>query len=381
MKKLIYWTLAIIIICSCSEDIKGPTSSEGTPPGKVVLNNVENSAGKSIIDFTSPQDEDLLYVKATYVVKGVTKQVQVSKFESKITVEGFPSAGEYDVELIAVDLSGNSSETTAVKVNPTEPEFLLVAKTITMIPTFGGIIMRWENLNNAPLEFLIYSTGDDGLEYIESHFSGVTNGEFGLRGFDNTEKDFGVIVRDRWNNESELVRNTLTPLKEARLDKALFEKIILDDDNDMDAWEGLYEYAYDDNITTFNHTWAGSGWPQKFTIDLGVTKKLSRFILTQRQSFPYSHGNPRLFEIWGTNETPAQDGSMDNWVKLKDCVASKPSLEGGTADEDQQHLIDGDEYNFALDVPAVKYVRLIVNETWGQTGFIHVGELTFFGQE
>jgi hypothetical protein len=55
-------------------------------------------------------------------------------------------------------------------------------------------------------------------------------------------------------------------------------------------------------------------------------------------------------------------------------------LEGGTAAEDQEHFEKGDEYSFTLEDPEVRYIRLVVNETWGLTGFSHFAEITFYGQ-
>jgi len=173
----------------------------------------------------------------------------------------------------------------------------------------------------------------------------------------------------------------LTPMLEKKLDKRKFQKIVLSNDHDMAAWEGKYEFAYDENPATFNHTWAGSGWPQMWTLDLGVVARLSRVNVLQRQNFYYSHGNPRLLEIWGMKETPDQDGSFTRWTKLRDCVAIRPSLLGGTAAEDQEHFAKGDEFSFTLDDPAVRYIRFVVNETWGKTGFIHFAEVSFWGQE
>jgi hypothetical protein len=332
----------------------------------------------------------LLYVKAEYTLSdGRQVETKSSAYMNALRVEGFGNTGEKTVTLYAVDRSENISAPVTVTVNPELADVHAVKATIEMIPDFGGVLYRWKNENNAALAFLILAADSTGnLAEVETVYSGVTNGNFTVRGFDPVETEFAVVVRDRWDNFSDTAKIVTTPLFEEILDKSKFSKVQLDNDPESgwNAWEGKYEYAFDDNINNFNHTYAGSdGWPQIMTVDLGVVARLSRVIVVQRQGFPYGHGNPRLMDIWGIKETPDQDGSFDKWYPIRvapenGCVARRPSLEGGTADEDQEHLVNGDEYSFTLDDPEVRYIRFVVNETWGLTGFSHFGEVTFYGQ-
>ena len=261
-----------------------------------------------------------------------------------------------------------------------------VSATIEMIPDFGGVLYRWTNENNSPLAFLVYATDTLGkLSHIETVYSGITDGKYNVRGYEPEEKEFAILVRDRWDNFSDTAKVTVTPMFEQELDKTKFNKVILDTDQSWDAWGAKYERTFDGNINNFNHTYAGTGWPQYLTVDLGVVARLSRVVVHQRLKFKYRHGNPRLMDIWGIKETPEQDGRYDGWHPLRvapenGCVALKPSQEGGTAEEDAQHVLNGDEYTFSLDDPPVRYIRFVVNETWGNTGFSHMGEITFFGQ-
>jgi len=386
MKKILFLIAiagALAFMTGCEEDIKGPLFTDDGIPGPVTSPEVENLPGAAIITYTLPSDEDVLYVKAEYTLdNGKQVVTKSSSFLGYIRVEGFGSAKEHTVKLSAVDHAENVSSPVQVTISPLTPDVLSVRESIEMIPDFGGVQFRWQNPNNAALAYIILSEDSTGtLVPIETVYSGVTEGQYTIRGFEPEERDFAMILRDRWDNFSDTAKITVTPLYEEQLDKSKFNKIVLDGDNDMNAWEGRYEFAFDNLPGTFNHTWAGEGWPQLFTVDLGVVAKLSRVIILQRQGdFLYRHGNPRLLEIWGMKETPNPDGSFDNWIKLKDAVARRPTLEGGTAAEDQEHAASGDEYSFSLDDPEVRYIRIVVNETWGLTGFIHMAEVTFYGQ-
>jgi len=390
MKKLIFlFTIAaaLIFINGCQEDIKEPLFNDPNPPGPVASPSVVNLPGAAIISYTLPRDEDLLYVKAEYTLSdGTLMETKSSNYINSVRVEGFGDTAEKTVTLYAVDRSENVSTPVTVKVNPELPDVHAVKLTIEMVPDFGGVLYRWTNENNAALAFIILASDSTGkMQEVETVYTAVTDGQYTVRGFAPEEKQFGIIVRDRWDNYSDTAKVTVTPLFEEKLDKTKFNKITLDNDHDWDAWEGRYEYAFDDNKATFNHTWAGTGWPQIMTVDLGVVARLSRVNVVQRQTFFYAHGNPRLMDIWGMKEEPSQDGSFDNWIPLRvapanGCVARRPTLEGGTAAEDQEHFLNGDEYSFTLDDPEVRYIRFVINETWGLTGFSHFGEITFYGQ-
>ena len=393
MKKYIY-LIAIIgivtLLSGCEEDTHKPIFPDSDPPGPVTNPQVENLPGAAVISYSLPSDEDLLYVKAEYTLSDGRKVVSKSSgYLHMIQVEGFGDTDEKTVTLYAVDRSENVSSPVTVKVNPELPDVHSVKSTIQMVGDFGGVRFRWDNENNASLAFFFMAEDSTGtLSLLDVIYSGVTEGEYTIRGFEPEEREFAVVVRDRWDNYSDTSKITVTPLFEEKLDKENWVLVQLDNDvpSGWNAWEGRAEYAWDDDINTFKHTYAGSdGWPQRLTNDLGANVKLSRVIVHQRQTFAYRHGNPRLMDIWGIKEEPAQDGSLDNWFPLRvapdnGCVARQPSLEGGTAAEDEEHLLNGDEYSFTLDDPEVRYVRFVIHETWGLTGFSHFGEITFYGQ-
>ncbi len=390
MKKLIFLIAiagAFAFLNGCEETVKEPLFKDSVAPGPISTPEVTKLPGAAIISYSLPQDEDLLYVKAEYTLaNGNIVETKSSNFINSVQVEGFGDTGEKTVTLYAVDRSENISSPVTVKVNPELPPVHAVKATIEMIPDFGGVLYRWKNENNASLSFIIMATDSTGeLSEVETVYSAITDGEYTVRGFAPEEKEFAIVVRDRWDNYSEISKILVTPLFEEKLDKSKFNQITLDNDHDWAAWEGRFVSAIDNDPNTFNHTWAGTGWPQNWTIDLGVVARLSRVNILQRQTFFYAHGNPRLLDIWGIKEEPAQDGSLDAWYPLRvapenGCVARRPTLEGGTAAEDQEHFEAGDEYSFTLDDPEVRYIRFVINETWGLTGFSHFAEVTFYGQ-
>jgi hypothetical protein len=391
MKKLIYLfvvTALLIVINGCTEDKKAPLFQDSDPPGPVSSPEASSIPGGAIISYTLPDDEDLLYVRAEYTLtNGKKMEAKSSNYLNSLVVQGFGDVSEKTVTLYAVDRSENESTPIQVKITPDIPDVHAVKATTEMLADFGGVSYRWTNENNAALAIMLLAEDSTGvLSVVETLYSSVTNGDYTIRGFDPEEQEFAIIMRDRWDNYSDTSKALLTPMYEEELDKEKFLKVVLANDQSWDAWEGRYEHAFDDDINTFNHTYAGTGWPQYLTVDLGVEARLSRVVIHQRQTFPYRHGNPRLMDIWGILESPEADGSLDKWYPLRvapdnGCVARRPSTEGGTTAEDQEHMARGDEYSFSIDDPAIRYLRFVVNETWGLTGFSHFGEITVYGQE
>lgn len=182
---------------------------------------------------------------------------------------------------------------------------------------------------------------------------------------------------------------------EAQCDKSLFRKMALPTDsyechswnevtkgNDMTRlWDGITDAdpCFQTKTTTV--------MPQWFTFDMGENYKLSRFVMVSRYH-PGKYGNtfkaghPKHFELWGSTN-PNPDGSFDDsWVLLSDYESVKPSG-GGINDaltaEDQEAAKNGENFIIPDNAPAVRYIRFKTNDTWGNTRYMHLHELTFFG--
>ncbi|MFZ4261537.1 DUF4998 domain-containing protein [Sphingobacterium sp. HJSM2_6] len=95
--------------------------------------------------------------------------------------------------------------------------------------------------------------------------------------------------------------------------------------------------------------------PAQVTIDLGTPDYgLYSFRLWQRTDWgsSYSHGNPKNFTLWGSNE-PSSDGSYVGWTKLGDFTSNS------------HVLADGELFIIPPGAPASKYLRIQVASTWG----------------
>ncbi|TKG94995.1 DUF4959 domain-containing protein [Puteibacter caeruleilacunae] len=383
--RYLYFTiiLAIVFCVACDDEPIGQTPSDATAPGAVSNVSVENISGGAKLTYEVSKDKDLLYVKAVYsIAPGKDMEVKSSYYTNNLLVEGFGDTNAHQVKLYAVDRSGNESEAVTVEVNPLKPNMKMVQETITMADDFGGVNIKWENSNKAELAIVIMSKDSIGEWFdVETLYTGMEEGSYSVRGFNTDPRTFGVVVRDRWENLSDTVQGEFNPLLEIELDKANFGTYVLPTDKSSDyGWpiEGLW----DGKLTRGYHTAVGSGMPQQVTIDLGAEVKLSRYKIWQRQdNWIWTHGNPRRWEIWGSVH-PAADGSYDGWVKMLDCENVKPSglPAGENSNEDVALAKRGDEFVFDLNSEPVRYIRLRTLETWSGGDFMHVAEMSFWGQ-
>ena len=394
MKNTLIWTvlfISLLMLNACVEDPVGLIKEDNVPPGPVVIQSIVPVAGGFEVDYLLPDDKDLLYVKAEYMIGGVKKsEVKASMYQNNLTIVGFGSTESKTVRLYAVDRSENISEPVEFTDSPLVAPVNSIQQTIQIEADFGGVKFSWQNPTEAPVSIMLYAEDTTGvIKNVHIIYTSVDSGQYSLRGYDPIPAHFHAIVRDRWDNLSftkypETPDSTITPFYEARLDKTKFKKVILTNDTDWNAWEGKFESAYDDDFQSFVHSQGDHEMPQIQTIDLGVKVRLSRIVVHQRGlesiTFAYTHGNPLKYNIYGAMDLGDNSGNLDDWTKMMECTSNKPSdlPNGQNTDEDMIHFFQGDEYSFQ-DPIEIRYFRFAVLSTWDGAGFINYSELTFWG--
>jgi hypothetical protein len=399
MKKVIYILFVFLtaaLVYSCSEEQVGQTPTDSVAPGPVRNPVAVSLPGGVALTYDLPDDPDLLYVKAVYTINGKEKNTSATLFDKSLEIRGFGTTDPQIIKLYAVDRSENMSEPCSIEIVPDTPPIIPISESMILTETFGGVYLKWKNETQASVSIHILVQSEDG-DWVEVDvaYSNLVDGNYSVRGMEAEERVFSVYVQDRWDNVSQSKTATLTPLFEEKLDKTLWVRKILPGDNSSDSSDfGRWDHINND-IWETDDIWetnpANKMDPILFTIDLGVTAKLSRYVLYQRINYAYRHFNPKYWTVWGTNELPTETnyqywtstsgGWKNDWVLLADCEAYKPSgMDNSTiTPEDWDFAAQGHQFDMA-EAPPVRYVRFHVTETWAGGLDFHISELTFYGK-
>lgn len=247
-------------------------------------------------------------------------------------------------------------------------------------PEGGSMIFTWGTANQGGIgTILIYS---DSLGNKQQIIVPPTEMQTELSGYKPNSK---LLYKTLYLPDSTAI-DTLSidyssvelPVFERQLDKAGFSVYPLPTDIQDGGYGWHLKYLWDGNYGTPG--WATSvGMPQWYTIDLGVTAKLSRFKTWQAPDRLYKLQSVKKFEVWGSND-PNPDGSWNSWTKLMSCESIKPSglPVGENTDGDVAYAKAGEEFIFPDTISAVRYIRIKVLETWGDENWSTMSELTFW---
>ena len=394
----VFWFVGFV---SCTEeDERGPLTTDNTIPGVVSEVVVTNLPGGAKIEYKVPDDEDVLMVEANYLRNGERVTARSSIFKNFVMIEGLRQVASQKVSLVTLDRSDNRSQPVEVTISPEKAPIDKLFESFELAPDFGGVRLRYDNEDEIRAELLLYASNEAGDPvYLQSAFISNSNrSHHSFRGFPPETVTFGISAIDRWYNATVILEKEVLPWEEVLLDLEHFDDVYLTGD-EPSAWGWIMENLWNGTIGGVGfHT--GQGNPgtvvppytegyHMFTIDLGVTAQLSRFKFWQRQEswiFIFSHVNPRYFEVWGIDEIPADNGaSMENngWTRLiENGEVIKPSGGeiGNNSADDEAQAASGEEFEFTIDAPPVRYIRFVNLENWTGGKAMHFTEINFWGQ-
>lgn len=391
MKWFIFSSIfCLTLLVSCEMEERGQYPIDDNSPGQVRNVQVENFPGGATIQYSIPEDEDLLYVKAIYErMNGEIVEQKASAYANSLEIEGIGKSREIKVQLISGDRSQNESEPVEVIARPLDAPIFNILDSIKITSDFGGIRLSWQNDTEADIVITV-STIDELGEWadVESFYTKVAAGSGAVRGFESQERLFGVTVRDRWGNVTDTLKDSYTPLYEEKIDPdAGFRRWNppgIDYSHYADAYS--IEKLWDNNPSTF-YLVRAPGIPYSLTFDMGQTVKFSRIKQYQRLHTPtyaYTGQNVESFELWGADSDQGlNDDLSSGWVKLGEFNVDKPSglPLGELTDEDISVAQSGHDFNIDPNAPAVRYIRYVITKNWSSSNINAIAELQFWGSK
>ena len=392
MKKLIYLFASCLVItfcfgCSKEEKIGLVADPNAPAPVKISDVKVEPTPGGAVLTYKVPSDPNLSYIKAVYEIQpGVFREAKSSIFTDTLSLVGYGDTLSHEVKIYSVGKNQKESEPFSLQFKPKTPQILESFKSLSLVETFGGVRVAFENASQANLTVMVLmdSTGMGTWAPVNTFYTSSQLAKFSARGLKPVTKKFATFLKDRWNNKSDTLEVELTPIQEELIPKNLFKEVKLPTDtytfvesyNMAKVWDNKFVY----NI--FATPGTGTSIPQWFTIDLGQKALISRMKEYQYHESPYTGASVKSFEIWGSNN-PDTDGGWNNWKLLGTFNSFKPSGKPygqNTADDVNYAINNGEDFEFTDPDTPVRYIRFKTTATWGGTMQVVITEVTFWGQ-
>ena len=413
LSKYLYGVCVIVLLWACnkSDNYIGVTSTDKTKPGVVTNIKVTNFSGGAFITYSLPDSKNLLYVQANYAINDkVTRQTKSSYYSDTIRVEGFAQSKDYTVALYAVSRAEVRSDSVVVTVHPDTPAYLMAYHALTMQSDFGGVNIKSVNKSLAAIGIvaLLPDSVNGGYAIQDQHYTSDDSISYSLRGYSNTPHKFGLYVTDQWGNVSDTLVQSITPLFETMLDPSGYSPYVLSTDvanyqNGLFNLSNLFdwnfgEYCYNTQqpiLPTSAKPWI---WPAWMTFDMGMTAKLSRFMVWDRvggnNEFVWTSGAPQSWIMWGRPDVP-QDELMPSdttqlpalgqatpggWINLGIFHAPPRPSHSPLTNADYQVWLSGFSFDFSLDLPKVRYIRFECLQTMGGTNnYFNMNEMEMYG--
>lgn len=414
---IVAFIFLMIVSCDNKADLNDPIGKSKDKPLPVTVKQIQNISGGALIEYELPKDDNINYIEAVYEINGKETKTKASFFTSTLTLEGFTDAVDYPVSIYSVSFSEIKSDPVVITVSPTQPPFKAVAENLEVNPIFGGVKAIYNNPTKAYLQIAFFGKNElDKWQEYETLYTNQESGTFYVRNLEAVEQTFAIVCRDRWQNVSDTLSITATPLYEELANISMIKSYPLPTDLTYEyplagvpvyhtgapgagevtiLWDGYATapfpssgaYFFFQNIST-NIPYAGL--PSSLSIDLGREYTLSRIVFWPRQSRAtiaytqlYDFTHPKTFQLWGSNN-PSADGAYDTWTLIGEYESVRPS--GNTApgnanstDLDRQTAHTGESFDIPEGTPPYRYLRYKVFSTWGSQNYWSCSELQFYG--
>lgn len=415
MKNIIIVILAafgmfLFAACSKAGMEKETVSKDMTQPGPVSNVKVDNLNGAAIITYRLPgKMSNILYVQADYIINdktGAKRQGKSSYYSDTLIVEGFAESKDYDVELKVVSRAGVASTPVVVKVRPEKPPYKLVRETLGLEADFAGVAATAVNTLKKNMGIVIIYDDPGYGRYVirDQNFSNFEKVSLSSRGLDTLPKRMGAYVVDPFGNISDTLFKVISPLYEVALDRSKHFPYVLPLDKPVYAgsytvnriWNSVF--GSDDCWHTDVLSGPNAVYPYTCTFGLGGANKvkLSRFTFWGRgiDARMWGGENPKVFSVWGSDKTQPADATMPmgvaegtvvgDWVNLgnyryPDPPSGNNASPGTITASDRTFWNAGYDFLVPINAPAVKFIRVSVEETWGKNNYAAITEMRFYG--
>jgi hypothetical protein len=231
IKKITIFMLLVVAVFACKEGERyGISSEDKIPPSAPVLDSVQPLPGGVRLFYQIIDEEDVLGIEASFTAtNGKLVKSAASFIAPYLDVFGLGDTLEHTIQLYTLDRAGNKSENVNVTFTPLEPAFSKVAKSLTVKPAFGSLLIDWENeLQQNLTVFVDFTYSDNGTRRSlrQAYSSRASVERYFIKDLNLPESEavsVKVTVEDFYGNQSGLIdKGDIHLLVDEKLDKSKF---------------------------------------------------------------------------------------------------------------------------------------------------------------
>lgn len=354
MKNKIFLILVCFtfLLADCKKDNKGPQPQN--------VQNVIATAGygQALFKWSYP-DSNYLCVSISYTDSiGTIVEKKFSKYTTSAIIGGLQQRS-YIFMVKAYNTNNVASNSQTVTVTPLAPPYISVSQSLTIVPTFSGAIVKWENITGMKVGISVSYQDSTNTSKMLTASSGLLNDSLIIIDkFKTVSTSFSVTVNDSSGSSSHPVILTAIPLLESKISKKNWT-ITADSQETIGegATNGFATAAIDDNVSTYWHTeWYNDepDYPHWIAIDMQNAVTVSRVELTPRQNHTDGFSN--------FNIDVSDDGV--NWNTISSFVLKQ-------INSTQSFTIPG--------TPKTRYIRVYATTSATGDFYAHLAEFTVYG--
>lgn len=392
MNKTIYILLILLtVLASCTTE----NTDIAVEKPKPILNAwFEPTIGGGVIFYDLPDDENIHFIKAEYVLNtGKVISRASSFFSDSIVIDGYDDINEHEVKLYSVNFDGVSSDVYHLKIKTLGSPLEEVINTFTISPSFSSAKLSWNNESGLWMQVILEISSKDKIVVQTEYRMQEGNDEMWIRNLASEEYQFAVYLKDRYGNTSTKIDlGSFTPFVDYELDKSLWSHVpndelpegkenadlIFQEGRLTKFWDGMLD---DVSLNNLNYFYSSKGFPFSYYIDLGRIVKISKVKVWQRESnwqiqpYYYNGQNLKTFELWISNDKV-------NWERVRRATIlepSNPTTANEEAREGHEFIIYEDDPQFTTEF---RYLQFTGIETFGMNDpYACLSEITLFGIE
>lgn len=407
-KKLLKFTsmrvlLSALMVCSlllpasCGDDAEGRIEINNAAPDKVTDVNTAQGPGEVYLSWRIPESISFMYTKVEYLDAKGKRQYQIISKERaengvcKATVGGFANTDPVTFSLFSCSVKGNNSGAVEITASPDTPAFAVVAETVEIAPTSGGVKVSWNNESVAKVYIVLNynaknNASKSGTVRIPAPASNkgvqavaLSDGAGGYLMGEVCE--IKVTTEDEVGNASEAFSFESTPAPVTRLPQEGWSFPGYEDSynatigyssqeagGEGGAPNGRVIAMIDDNENTFWHTaWKQtSAYPHFFILDLGKDFDVSAIDIRRRTNNNGTHKG-QSFALCADADAPDKS-NPNSW----------------TWQEQGHSAFDPNTNNYqlfpCLNTTKARFIKVsFATSDQGSSNFVMISEINVYG--